>query len=54
VLESMRGAVDELGQTLVMATHDPIAAGYASRVVLLRDGRVVDDLPARALARSGG
>jgi putative ABC transport system ATP-binding protein len=54
VLELMRGAVDELGQTLVMATHDPIAAGYASRVVLLRDGRVVDDLPARALARSGG
>ena len=34
----MRKAVDDLGQTIVMVTHDPIAAGYADRVVFLADG----------------
>ena len=46
ILAFMRQAVRELGQTIVMVTHDPVAAGYADRVVLLADGRVVDDIPA--------
>ena len=46
LLGFMRRAVDEFGQTLVMVTHDPIAASYASRVVFLSDGRVVDELHA--------
>ena len=44
ILEFMRHAVDDLGQTIVMVTHDPVAAGYADRVVFLADGRVVDEL----------
>ena len=40
----MRKAVDDLGQTIVMVTHDPIAAGYADRVVFLADGAIVDEL----------
>ena len=42
----MRKAVDELGQTIVMVTHDPNAAGYADRVVFLTDGTIVDELAA--------
>jgi putative ABC transport system ATP-binding protein len=45
ILTFMRKAVDELGQTIVMVTHDPIAAGYADRVVFLADGAIVDELP---------
>jgi putative ABC transport system ATP-binding protein len=44
ILEFMRRAVQEFGQTIVMVTHDPIAAGYAGRVVFLVDGRIVDEL----------
>jgi len=44
ILTFMRRAVDELGQTIVMVTHDPGAAGYANRVVFLADGRIVDEL----------
>jgi putative ABC transport system ATP-binding protein len=44
VLDFMRQAVDEFGQTIVMVTHDAVAAGYADRVVFLADGRVVDHL----------
>ncbi|MEU5722056.1 ABC transporter ATP-binding protein [Micromonospora sp. NPDC047738] len=44
VLRLLREAVDTLGQTVVMVTHDPVAAGYADRVVFLADGRVVDEL----------
>ena len=44
ILTFMRKAVDELGQTVVMVTHDPIAAGYADRVVFLADGAIVDEL----------
>lgn len=44
LLEFMRTAVDEFGQTIVMVTHDPVAAGYADRVIFLADGRVVDHL----------
>jgi putative ABC transport system ATP-binding protein len=45
ILELLRAGVDDLGQTCVMVTHDPVAAGYADRVVVLEDGRIVDDLP---------
>src|SRR5260370_1453621 len=44
VLSLLRDAVDSLGQTVVMVTHDPIAAGYADRVVFLVDGRIVDEM----------
>jgi len=44
ILGFMRGAVDDLGQTIVMVTHDPGAAAYADRVVFLADGRIVDEL----------
>jgi putative ABC transport system ATP-binding protein len=40
----MRRSVDELHQTVVMVTHDPVAAGYADRIVFLADGRVVDEM----------
>jgi putative ABC transport system ATP-binding protein len=33
-----------MGQTVVMVTHDPVAAGYAGRVVFLADGRIVDEM----------
>ena len=46
ILSFMRRAVRELGQTIVMVTHDPVAASYADRVVFLADGRVVDEIPA--------
>ena len=42
MLEFMRGAVHELGQTIVMVTHDPVAASYADGVLFLADGRIVD------------
>ena len=42
LLAFLRRAVRELGQTIVMVTHDPVAAGYADRVVFLVDGQVVD------------
>jgi putative ABC transport system ATP-binding protein len=44
ILQFMRRAVDEFGQTIVMVTHDPNAAAYADRVVFLADGRVVADM----------
>jgi putative ABC transport system ATP-binding protein len=44
VLAFMRRAVDEMGQTIVMVTHDPTAASYADRIVFLADGRVVDEM----------
>jgi putative ABC transport system ATP-binding protein len=43
VLNLLRRAVDEFGQSVVMVTHDAGAASYADRVVLLVDGRVVHD-----------
>ncbi|GGI08518.1 ABC transporter ATP-binding protein [Egicoccus halophilus] len=45
VLGFLRRAVDEFGQTVVMVTHDPIAAGYADEVLFLADGRLVDRIP---------
>ena len=44
VLGFMRRAVDDMGQTIVMVTHDPIAASYADRIVFLADGRIVDEM----------
>jgi putative ABC transport system ATP-binding protein len=46
LLEFLRGAVREQGQSVVMVTHDPRAAAYASRVVFLADGKVVDEVVA--------
>jgi putative ABC transport system ATP-binding protein len=44
ILAFMKRAVADLGQTIVMVTHDPVAASYADRVVFLADGRIVDEL----------
>jgi putative ABC transport system ATP-binding protein len=44
VLTFLRRAVDEMGQTIVMVTHDPMAAAYADRIVFLADGRVVEEM----------
>ncbi|MEU3498551.1 MULTISPECIES: ABC transporter ATP-binding protein [Kitasatospora] len=44
ILSFLRNSVRELGQTVVMVTHDPVAASYADRVVFLADGRIVDEL----------
>ena len=44
LLAFMRRAVDGFGQTIVMVTHDPVAASYADRIVFLADGKVVDEM----------
>ena len=44
ILQFMRDAVDNLGQTIVMVTHDPLAAAFADQVIFLADGKVVDEL----------
>ena len=44
ILAFMRQAVREHGQTIVMVTHDPVAASYADRALFLVDGKVVDDV----------
>jgi putative ABC transport system ATP-binding protein len=46
VLEFLRAAVRTMGQTVVMVTHDPVAAGYADGVVFLSDGRVSGSMDA--------
>jgi putative ABC transport system ATP-binding protein len=43
VLQLLRRAVDEFGQTVIMVTHDPAAAAHADRLITLRDGRLVHD-----------
>src|SRR4051812_7304241 len=43
LLAFLRAAVDDFGQTVVMVTHDPVAASYADRVIVLADGLVVHD-----------
>ena len=50
VLRLLRQAVDDFGQTVVMVSHDPEAASYADRLVVLRDGRVVHDADAGTTA----
>jgi putative ABC transport system ATP-binding protein len=44
VLNLLRASVDQVGQTVVMVTHDPVAASYADRVVFLADGKLVGEL----------
>ena len=44
ILEFMGQAVREYGQTIVMVTHDPVAASYADRVLFLADGKMVDEM----------
>jgi putative ABC transport system ATP-binding protein len=44
VLGLLRRSVREMGQTIVMVTHDPAAASYADRVVFLADGAVIDEM----------
>jgi putative ABC transport system ATP-binding protein len=55
VLGFLRRSVDQFGQTIVMVTHDPVAASHTDRVVFLADGRVVDEMreptPDRILER---
>ena len=55
VLGLLRRAVDDIGQTVAVVTHDPVAASYADRVVFLADGRLVAELddptPERVLER---
>jgi len=51
VLGFLRRSVDEFGQTIVMVTHDPGAAGYADRVLFLADGRIVDEMHEPTAAR---
>ncbi|MEA2298282.1 MAG: putative transport system ATP-binding protein [Solirubrobacteraceae bacterium] len=53
VLLLLRRAVDEFGQTVVMVTHDPLAAAHADRIVTLADGRIVDDKPNPARSPDG-
>lgn len=45
VLGLLRSVVDEANQTVIMVTHDPVAASYADRVMVLADGRIVQDMP---------
>ena len=45
ILTFMRRAVDEIGQTIVMVTHDPHAASYADNVLFLADGQIIDEMP---------
>ncbi len=44
ILSFMRNAVREFGQTIVMVTHDPVAASYADRVVFVGDGKLAGEL----------
>jgi ABC-type lipoprotein export system ATPase subunit len=51
ILAFMRRAVDAMGQTIVMVTHDPVAAAHADAVVFLADGRIVDHMSAPTAER---
>lgn len=44
LLAFMRRAVDDFGQTIVMVTHDPVAASYSDRIIFLDDGNCIDEL----------
>jgi putative ABC transport system ATP-binding protein len=44
ILAFLRHSVDDFGQSIVMVTHDPVAASYADRVLFLVDGRIVDEV----------
>jgi putative ABC transport system ATP-binding protein len=51
ILAFMRTAVTDLGQTIVMVTHDPVAAGHADDALFLADGRIVDHMRAPTAER---
>ena len=51
ILTFLRRVVDEMGQTIVMVTHDPVAASFADRIVFLADGRIVDEMTAPTAER---
>ena len=40
----MKSVVEELNQTIIMVTHDPFAASFANRVIMLKDGVIASDL----------
>jgi putative ABC transport system ATP-binding protein len=44
IMELLRRSRDELRQTIIIVTHDPCAAAYADRVVVLRDGQIHHDI----------
>ena len=44
ILAFMRSAVRDMGQTIVMVTHDPVAASYSDHALFLADGRIVDEM----------
>ena len=44
LLGFMKSIVEDLNQTIVMVTHDPYAASYAQRVIMLKDGEIANDL----------
>jgi len=44
ILDFMQAAVRDLGQTIVMVTHDPVSASYSDRVLFLADGSIVDEM----------
>ena len=44
LLDFIREAVDKIGQTVVMVTHDPTVAAYADQVVFLEDGKITDQM----------
>jgi putative ABC transport system ATP-binding protein len=50
LLELLRNSVDDIGQTIVMVTHDPQAAAQADRILFLADGRIVKEIPASSAA----
>ena len=50
ILGFLRKVVHELGQTIVMVTHDPNAAAYSDRVLFLADGKIVDEMHAPTAA----
>ena len=51
ILDFMRRAVREMGQTIVMVTHDPVAASYADAALFLNDGKIVDSMDAPTAER---
>jgi putative ABC transport system ATP-binding protein len=51
ILGFLRDAVDRFGQSIVMVTHDPVAAGYADVALFLADGRLVDRMDAPSATR---
>ena len=51
MLVLLRSLVDDHAQTVVMVTHDPVAASYADRVLVLADGRIVQDVRQPGAAR---